>query len=210
LWFAIFWTIIMRIILNFLLILLLGLGSSAQAASAATTLHNIRGFFPDLQFTLKGAGDKTVTQKALEGKVVLLYFGYTNCPDVCPTTMAEIAQVVKNLGPEGSDARIVFISVDPRRDTPDKLQTYVRAFSKDAIGLTGSQAVIADVARRYRVAYQIEKPIAKNKNNYVVTHSRGIYIFDQQGHARLVASDAESVNVLTTAIRQIIEHPDKG
>lgn len=200
----------MRIILNFLLILWLGLGSGAQVASAATTLHNIRGFFPDLRFTLKGAGDKAVTQKALKGKVVLLYFGYTNCPDVCPMTMAEMAQVVKNLGPEGADARIVFISVDPRRDTPDKLQTYVHAFSKEAIGLTGSQAAIADMARRYRVAYQIEKPTTKNKNNYVVTHSRGIYIFDQQGRARLVASDAESVNVLTTAIKQIIEHPDKG
>lgn len=202
----------MRIILSFLFILLLSLGSTAQAASsAATTLHNIRGFFPDLQFSLKGAGDKTVTQKALSGKVVLLYFGYTNCPDVCPTTMAEMAQVLKNLGPEGSDARIVFVSVDPRRDTPDKLQAYVNAFSKkDAIGLTGSQAVIADIARRYRVAYQIKKPTTKNKNNYVVTHSRGIYIFDQKGRARLVASDAGSVNVLTTAIRQIIEHPNKS
>ncbi|TAL87307.1 MAG: SCO family protein [Candidimonas sp.] len=199
----------MRIILNFLLVLLLSLGSTVQTASAATTLHNIRGFFPDLQFSLQGAGDKTVTQKALEGKVVLLYFGYTNCPDVCPTTMAEMAQVIKNLGQEGSDARIVFISVDPSRDTPDKLQTYVRLFSKDALGLTGSQAVIADVARRYRVAYQIERPTTENKNNYAVTHSRGIYIFDQQGRARLVASDAESVNVLTAAVKKIIDHPDK-
>src|SRR3546814_2275701 len=88
---------------------------------------------------------------------------------------------MKNLGPEAADARIVFISVDPHRDTPDKLQAYVDVFNKNAIGLTGTESQITDVARRYRVAYQIEKPTTDNKNDYVVSHSRGVYVFDQQG-----------------------------
>jgi len=196
----------MRTVHIFLLALLLGLGSVAHAADA-TSLHNIRGFLPDLKFTLEGAGGKTVTQKAFKGKVVLMYFGYSNCPDVCPTTLAQLAQVMKSLGGEASNARIVFVSVDPHRDTPDKLQAYVDVFYKGAVGLTGSEKQIADVARRYRVAYQIEKPTTKDKNNYVVSHSRGVYIFDQRGHARLLAPGTESVKTLAAGVRSIIEHP---
>lgn len=211
---TIFWITVMRTILKILFITLLGLTSVAQAATgsgnAGDTLHDIQGFFPDLKFALKGAGGKTVTQEAFKGKVVLLYFGYSNCPDVCPTTMAQLAQVIKKLGPEGSDARIVFISVDPGRDTPDKLQTYVRVFSKDAVGLTGSPDKIASVARRYRVAFQIGKPTTSDKHDYVVTHSRGVYVFDQQGHARLVASGVGSVEALAASVRKIIEHPGEG
>src|SRR3546814_19519018 len=103
---------------------------------------------------------------------------------------------MKNLGPEAADARIVFISVDPHRDTPDKLQAYVDVFNKNAIGLTGTESQITDVARRYRVAYQIEKPTTDNKNDYVVSHSRGVYVFDQQGRARLLAPGTESVPAL--------------
>jgi protein SCO1/2 len=194
--------------------LLLGLGTMAHAAppanDPAATLHNIRGFLPNLRFTLEGAGGKAVTEKALRGKVVLLYFGYSSCPDVCPTTMAQLAQVMKNLGPEAADARIVFISVDPHRDTPDKLQAYVSVFYKGAIGLTGTTSQITDIARRYRVAYQIEKPTTANKNDYVVSHSRGVYVFDQQGRARLLAPGTESIETLTRGVRGIIEHPAKS
>jgi protein SCO1/2 len=192
------------------LALLLGLGTAAHAATpakdATQAIHDIRGFLPDLRFTLEGVGGK-MTQKALEGKVVLLYFGYASCPDVCPTTLAELAQVMKNLGAEAAAARIVFVSVDPHRDTPAKLQDYVDVFYKGAIGLTGTESQIADVARRYRVAYQIEKPATADKNDYVVSHSRGVYVFDQHGHARLLASGTETIAALTRGVRHIIEHP---
>ncbi|HEU0230582.1 MAG TPA: SCO family protein [Burkholderiaceae bacterium] len=184
--------------------------AAPAAKGPASTMHDIRGFLPDLRFTLEGAGGKVVTQNAFKGKVVLLYFGYSNCPDVCPTTMAQLAQVMKNLGSEAVDARIVFVSVDPHRDTPDKLQAYVDIFYKDAIGLTGTEEQIADIARRYRVAYQIEKPTTTDKNDYAVSHSRGVYIFDQRGHARLLASGTESIAILTQGIKRIIEHPAKN
>ncbi len=181
----------------------------ASLAHAASTIHNVRGFLPDLRFTLEGAGGKTVTQDAFKGKTVLLFFGYASCPDICPTTMVQLAQVVKNLGQQAPDAQILFISVDPHRDTPDKLQTYVNAFDKNAIGLTGTEKQVADVARRYRVAYQIEKPKNPQSKNYEVAHSRGVYIFDKQGHAELLAPDTESVDTLTQSVKALLAKTDK-
>jgi protein SCO1/2 len=174
-------------------------------AQPATAVHGVKGFLPDLRFTLQAAGGKTVTEEALKGKAVMLFFGYASCPDVCPTTMAQLSQVMLNLGDDASKVRILFISVDPHRDTPEILQAYVDAFDKNAIGLTGSEKQVAAVARRYRVAYQIEQPSGNNKNDYEVAHSRGVYMFDEKGHARLLAADTESVEALTAGVKSLID-----
>src|SRR5699024_932063 len=102
---------------------------------------------------------------------------------ICPTTLAQLAMTRDLLGEQASDVQIVFVSVDPHRDTPERLKAYVDAFQADAIGLTGSEKQIADVARRYRVAYQIEKPNPNTPAVYDVAHGRGVYIFDQDGRA---------------------------
>jgi protein SCO1/2 len=180
---------------------LLSLGTVAKAE---TTLHNVRGFLPDLRFTLQGQGGKIISQDDFKGKTVLMFFGFASCPDVCPTTMAQLAQVMEKLGSDADKVRILFISVDPHRDTPDILQAYVDAFGSHAIGLTGTEKQIADVARRYRVAYQIEKPKGSDTENYEVAHSRGVYFFDAQGHARLLAPDTESVPVLTEGVKSLL------
>ena len=149
------------------------------------TLYDVKGHLPDLKFSLPGAGGKTVSSDDLKGKTVLLFFGYASCPDICPTTMAQLTAVLQNLGDKARDVRIVFVSVDPHRDTPDILQAYVDAFNKNAMGVTGDEKQIADLARRYRVAYQIEKPKpGDDAEIYDVTHSRGVYIFDNKGRAR--------------------------
>ena len=181
----------------------------AGLSQAQSTIHNVRGFLPDLRFTLEGAGGKTVTQNAFKGKTVLLFFGYASCPDICPTTMVQLAQVVKNLGEQAHNAQILFISVDPHRDTPDALQAYVNAFDKNAIGLTGTEKQVADVARRYRVAYQIEKPKNPQSKDYLVAHSRGVYIFDKKGHAELLAPDTESVDTLTQSLKALLAKTNK-
>lgn len=176
-----------------------------EDAARATAVHPVRGFLPDLRFKLDGANGKTYTEKDFRGKTVMLFFGYASCPDICPTTMAQLSQVMEKLGPKADKARIVFISVDPHRDTPEILQAYVNAFdSRYAIGLTGTEKQIERVARRYRVAYQIEKPRGDNPNDYEVAHSRGIYIFDSRGKARMLASDGESVEKLTAAVRELL------
>lgn len=178
----------------------------AFSAQAETAIHSVRGFLPDLRFTLEAAGGKVVTQDAYKGKTVLLFFGYASCPDICPTTMASLSHVMENLGDDAKNVRILFISVDPHRDTPEVLQAYVDAFDKNAIGLTGTEKQVADVARRYRVAYQIEKPTGDDKNNYEVAHSRGVYIFDAQGRARILASDTESAEALTESLKTLLKN----
>ncbi len=186
------------------------LGGPALLATPATTLaketaiHPVRGFLPDLRFTLSGVSG-TVTEKNLQGKVAVLFFGYASCPDICPTTMAQLAEVMHALGPLADQVQVVFISVDPHRDTPQVLQAYVELFNENALGLTGTEKQIADVARRYRVSFQIEKPVDPDSKDYEVAHSRGIYIFDSAGRARLLATDGESVASLAAAIRQVAQ-----
>src|SRR5690606_40899229 len=112
------------------------LASAGAVYAAEGKLHPARGFLPDLQFPLQSA-DGPITQKDLAGKTVLMFFGYASCPDVCPTTMAALSQVMEELGEARENVQIVFISVDPHRDTPDVLQAYVDAFDQNALGLTG-------------------------------------------------------------------------
>ncbi|SHI21698.1 protein SCO1/2 [Pollutimonas bauzanensis] len=195
----------MRVLFRYVLALACSCAMACSAlAQADGPIHNVRGFLPDLRFTLQAAGGKTVTQDTFKGKAVLLFFGYASCPDICPTTMAQLSQVMLNLGPQASKVRILFVSVDPHRDTPEILQSYVDAFDKNAIGLTGTEKQVADVARRYRVAYQIEKPRSGDKNDYEVAHSRGVYMFDAEGRARLLAADTESVDALTQGVKSLL------
>lgn len=202
-------TIPLRFLLPVILMLCAALPAGAYAtedsADRPTAVHNIRGFLPDLRFTLDGAEGKTYKAEDFKGKTVMLFFGYASCPDICPTTMAQLSQVMDRLGSDAENVRIIFISVDPHRDTPDILQAYVDIFDEHAIGLTGSEKQIADVARRYRVSYQIEKPRDGNPENYEVAHSRGVYIFDRNGRARILASDGESVEALTEAVKEVMD-----
>ena len=170
------------------------------------SLYDVSGHLPDLEFSLKGAGNQTVTQSSLKNKTSLVFFGYASCPDICPTTMAQLTEVMVKLGDEARDVRIIFISVDPHRDTPDILQAYVDAFNKNAIGLTGNEKEISALAKRYRIAYQIEKPKPGDGTEiYDVTHSRGVFIFDRFGKARLLASDTEAIDLVTTDLRRLIQ-----
>ena len=170
------------------------------------SLYDIAGHLPDLKFTLQGAGNRTVTERDLKGKTVLLFFGYASCPDICPTTLAQLSEVLQKLGSDARDVRVVFVSVDPHRDTPDILQAYVDAFNDKAIGLTGNEAQVAELARQYRVAYQIEKPNpGDSPDTYNVTHSRGVFVFDNTGKARLLASDTEAVDAVTADLRKLID-----
>ena len=185
--------------------LTLVLGLFMLGSATAANLHPVRGFLPDLRFSLQAAGPKTLTQDDFKDKVVMLFFGYASCPDICPTTLAQLGAVMDELGDDAEQVRIIFVSVDPHRDTPDSLARYVAAFDgKNTTGLTGSEKQIANLARRYRVAYQIEKPDPKAPENYEVAHSRGVYIFDQQGKARYLAPDTESVEVLADGVRSLL------
>ena len=168
---------------------------------------SVENRLPQLRFSLQTAGGQTVTQKDFKGQIPLVFFGYANCPDICPTTMARLAQVTESLGDAGRDVRILFISVDPHRDTPELLQKYVQAFDDErAVGLAGTPAQIESLARRYRVSYQILKPKDPDSKNYDVSHSKGVFVFDRDGEVRLLVTDIDapgSTEALTSALRTL-------
>ena len=169
-------------------------------------LTDVAGHLPDLAFTLTEDTGRSVTASAFQGKTTLVYFGYTHCPDVCPETMARLMQMLEKLPPaDAKDVRILFISVDPARDTPQALHAYVTAFDAQHIrGLTGTDAQVESLAKRYRVAYQMEK--RDPNGSYEVTHSSAVYIFDREGHARLLATSGATPDAIAHDLRRIIEH----
>jgi protein SCO1 len=189
-------------------LLAVGLASAALTAcqhhdAGDWKLTDVSGHLPDLHFALTGDSGQTVTDAALHGDITLLFFGYTHCPDVCPETMARLAETLQKLGSDADHIRIVFVSVDPHRDTPALLHAYVQAFDPGhAIGVTGSDAQIADLARSYRVAYELGQPDAQG--NYEVTHSAAVYIFDGAGHARLIATDNDTVDSLVHDLHELV------
>jgi protein SCO1/2 len=146
---------------------------------------------PPLAFTMTRASDgKQVTQADYRGHIVMLYFGYTYCPDVCPTTLSNLATVLQRLGPEARDVSVLFVTVDPNRDTLPLLASYVKDFAPEIDGLRGTPDQLAALARRYRIVYSVTP--GGNGSPYEVTHSSAVYIFDRTGTARLLAPSLAS------------------
>ena len=128
------------------------------------------------------------------GKVVVMFFGFTHCPDVCPTTLAEFSGALQQLGDAANQVQVLFVTVDPERDTPKVLGAYVTAFNPGFLGLTGTPDQIAKVAREFKVIYR--KAEGSRPGSYSVDHSAGTFIIDEQGRLRLYASyglDSEAI-----------------
>ncbi|MBV8045798.1 MAG: SCO family protein [Paludibacterium sp.] len=133
-------------------------------------------------FTLTDHTGKPRALSSFRGKVVALFFGYTHCPDVCPTTLLEYANIYKKLGADGGKLQVVFVSVDPERDTQQVLAGYVPHFNPTFVGLTGSVAQVASVMKAYKVVAQ-KVPAAGG--DYSVDHSAGSYLLDAEGRVRV-------------------------
>jgi len=164
---------------------------------------NVRGVIPDLAFEMTDDAGRTVHAADYRGEVVLLFFGYTHCPDVCPTTLARLAQAIKLMGEEGHKVRILFVTVDPARDPPALLRGYVRAFSSQAIGLRGSDAQLDALTKRYRVAYSHDA--ADAHGNYAVSHSSAVFAFDAEGRARLVIASELGAQEIAADLKRLVE-----
>jgi protein SCO1/2 len=154
-------------------------GAAAQAQSGAAAIGG--------PFSLVDQDGKPVDQHVLDGKWSVVFFGYTYCPDFCPTTLTTLGKAMETLGPKAKDAQVVFITVDPARDTPAALKTYLssRVFPKNIIGLTGTDAEIAQVAKGYKVFYQK----AGTGPNYTMDHSTALYVMDPKGNFHSVIAD---------------------
>jgi protein SCO1 len=188
--------------LSILLAMGMLLSACHQDQPSPWQLTDISGHMPDLSFRLTDDQGKTVTAADYRGKLALLYFGYTHCPDVCPLTLAQLHAVLKRLGPSADGARILFVSVDPTRDTPAVLHDYVAAFDPRAVGLTGSPADIEALTKRYRAAFTREP--GKTDGSYDVSHSSGIYIFDGTGKARLLATPTDPQDKLVHDLQRLL------
>ena len=166
-------------------------------------LTQVTGHMPDLDFHLVDDGGKPVAGRDYRGKVALLYFGYTHCPDVCPLTLAHLHVVMQRLGPLADGARILFVSVDPARDTPKVMHAYVNAFDQRAVGLTGKPGDIEALSKRYRSAFSREPD--PGDGNYEVSHSSAIYVFDAEGHARLLFTPVDSQDDLVHDLHLLLD-----
>jgi len=148
---------------------------------------DISGSLPRLSFAMTDAmTGAPVTAADFRGKVTLLYFGYTLCPDFCPTTLTNLGVVLHNLGAQADQVRVLFVTVDPNRDSLPTLKQYVALFAPQMVGLRGTPDQLASLARRYRVAYSVTP--AHDGQPYQVTHSAIVYVFDQDGNARLIVT----------------------
>lgn len=150
---------------------------------------NVRGLIPPLSFTMTDAETgKQVTERDFRGDVVLLYFGYTNCPDVCPTTLYNMQRLQKAMGKSADKVKILFVTVDPDRDTPPVLTQYAALFGSNVVGLRGTPDELYSLARRYRVVFSVVKtPV------YTVTHSAAVYVFDAQGKPEFIIAGLDTV-----------------
>ncbi|HJY77252.1 MAG TPA: SCO family protein [Burkholderiales bacterium] len=148
--------------------------------------------------------DQTGRPRRLEdwrGKVVVLFFGFTHCPDVCPTTLADLSQVMKQLGPDAERVQVLFVTVDPERDTPEALGKYVGAFDPRFLGLYGDTAATQRAAREFKVFYEKRK----TADGYSVDHSGQTYVIDPQGRLRLFVRPERLASDLPEDLRTLLK-----
>ncbi|MGH8325736.1 MAG: SCO family protein [Steroidobacteraceae bacterium] len=166
------------------------------------SLKSISGLVPSLQFQLTNQDGQAVTAADYRHDLVLLYFGYTRCPDECPTTLTMLANALHTLGPRASQVRVLFVSVDPRRDTTAVLKRYVSNFGAEFVGLRGDPAELAALSKRYRIAYHYEQP--DKYGNYEVDHSSAIFVFDRRGRARLLGQSDNTAQQVASDLRRLL------
>jgi protein SCO1/2 len=153
-------------------------------------------------FALTDHNGKPRTLADFKGKVVVVFFGYTQCPDVCPTTLSELAGIKKALGSDAERLQVIFITLDPQRDTPELMAGFVPAFDSSFLGLWGEQALIDKVAKDFKVFAQ--KVPSKDSKSYTIDHTAGSYVFDDQGHIRLFVRHGQGVDGLQKDLQRLL------
>lgn len=152
-------------------------------------------------FSMSDHTGQTRKLSDFRGKVVLLFFGYTHCPDVCPTTLSEVAAALKVLGPKADDVQVLFVTVDPDRDTQALLAQYVPAFNPRFMALRGSREELETAAKLFKVVYEKN---ASPSGNYTMNHTAGTFVLDQKGRLRLLIPYGAGVEVLVHDLSQLL------
>ena len=164
---------------------------------------DVSGMMPDLEFSLTGPNGEVVEASSLHGKPTLIFFGFTSCPNICPTTMTQLAMIMKKLGPRADDIQIALVSVDPDRDTPEVMKNYTASFGPWFLGLTGPEEALTTFREAYGVYAAMES--SDSKGAYNVMHSTAVFAFDRKGQARLLISDVFDSNAVLSDLKQLID-----
>lgn len=176
-------------------------GCERPAEAPPFALVDVTGAGFGKELTLKDHNGKPRTLADFRGKVVTVFFGFTHCPDACPTTLAEMAQVMRELGADAERVQVLFVTVDPERDTPEVLRQYVPAFHPSFLGLVGDAEATARTAKEFKIFYQ-KQPL--KTGSYSVDHSAGTYVFDREGRLRLFAPYGRGATPILHDIRILL------
>jgi protein SCO1 len=193
--------------LTVLLLLLLSLPFPVAANDAPSTGFKSGVFDPPRaapDFTLDGSKGTALTLSAYRGKIVALAFGFTHCPRICPVTLANLAQVSKKLGPSASELQVMFVTVDPERDTPARLREFLDFFNPAFVGGTGEKAKLEALRQAYGVT--ATRAVSDNKKlGYEVHHSSSIYLIDREGKLRLLVPFGKSVDDIAHDVQLLLK-----
>lgn len=185
--------------------LVIGIGLVAMLAPGRTPPASDQASYADLiggPFALTAPNGSRVTEQTLKGKPFAIFFGFTRCPDVCPTTLSRMAQLRKQLGPDGDKFRIVFVSVDPGYDSPQDIGRYVELFGTPILGLTGTDAEVNAAVKAYRAFY--EKVPTNGGKNYTIDHTASVYLMDASGRLQsIIAYDETGPSALAKLKRLV-------
>lgn len=159
---------------------------------------------PAFDFLLTGPEERAVRLSDFEGKIVLLFFGYTSCPDVCPTTMNEMGQMLDLAGKDADRVQVIFVSVDPEMDTVQRLQGYLSIYDERIVGLTGSPEDILYTATQYGIFYQ--KSPYGDQGAYLIDHTATLLLVDQKGYLKVVYPYGTPAKMIADDVRYILRH----
>jgi protein SCO1/2 len=188
--------------LRLLAVLALAAGLAACGQKQSFRATDITGADFGKSFTLIDHNGATRTLGDFKGKVVVMFFGFTHCPDVCPTTLQAMKEAMKQLGADADRVQVLLVTVDPERDTPEVLKQYVTAFDPRFLGLTGDSESVARTTKEFKVIAQ--KNAGSDPNNYTIDHSAGTYLFDTQGRLRLFMGYGQGPDVLVHDVRALL------
>ncbi len=188
--------------LRWTVVVLLLMVSACEEPKLPSPFHasDVRSSFVGADFKLADPGGRERTLADFRGKVVAIFFGYTHCPDLCPTTMADLAQSMTMLGKDAERVQVLFVTVDPDRDTPQLLEKYVAAFDSRFLPLSGDSGATAQAASAFQVKYQKQQ----TASGYSVDHSVGVYLIDPMGNVRLRTPYGESSAWIADDIRLLL------
>lgn len=177
-------------------------GAASGSSAGGFTAVDITGASYASKLALPDPEGKVRSLEEFKGKVVIIFFGYTQCPDVCPTTLNDIAQMRKALGADGAKVQPIFVTVDPQRDTPELIKAYAANFGEDVVALRGDEAQTKATAQEFKVFYS--RVAGKTAETYTVDHTAGAWVYDTQGRVRLFMRHGQNAEAMKADITRLL------